>query len=85
VDAKEELARVRPAVAELTGHGVAVSVDTTRARVAAAAVAAGAVRVNDVSAGLADPDITRLMADAGAPWLLMHWRGHSADMDAAAG
>jgi dihydropteroate synthase len=84
VDADDELARVVPVVAELTRRGVAVSVDTTRARVAAAAVEAGAVLVNDVSGGLADPDMARVVADTGVRWVLMHWRGHSADMYAPA-
>ncbi|WP_369131090.1 dihydropteroate synthase [Modestobacter roseus] len=80
----EELRRVVPVVAELTAAGVAVSVDTTRAAVAEAAIAAGAVLVNDVSGGLADPAMARVVADAGVPWVLMHWRGHSRDMYAAA-
>jgi dihydropteroate synthase len=84
VDAAEELARVVPVVAGLVRQGAAVSVDTTRARVAAAAVDAGAVLVNDVSGGLADPDMARVVAEAGVPWILMHWRGHSADMYAPA-
>ncbi|NYJ07273.1 dihydropteroate synthase [Petropleomorpha daqingensis] len=84
VDVDEELARVVPVVAELTRRGVAVSVDTTRARVAAAAVEAGAVLVNDVSGGLADPDMAAVVAATGVPWVLMHWRGHSADMYAPA-
>ncbi len=60
--------------------GLLVSIDTTRAAVAAAALAAGAGLVNDVSGGLADPDMARVVADAGVPWVLMHWRGHSRDM-----
>jgi dihydropteroate synthase len=84
VDPDEELRRILPVVTELTAAGVAVSIDTTRSRVAAAALEAGAVMVNDVSGGLADPDMARVVADAGAPWVLMHWRGHSRDMDAAA-
>ncbi|MGY1844620.1 dihydropteroate synthase [Modestobacter sp. SYSU DS0875] len=80
----EELRRVVPVVAELTAAGVAVSVDTTRAAVAEAAITAGAVLVNDVSGGLADPAMARVVADAGVPWVLMHWRGHSRDMYAAA-
>ena len=45
---------------------------------------AGAVLVNDVSGGLADEGMARLVADAGVPWVLMHWRGHSREMQAAA-
>ncbi|WP_091080226.1 dihydropteroate synthase [Micromonospora nigra] len=80
VDAETEAARVLPVVRELTAAGVPVSIDTTRARVAEAALAAGAVVVNDVSGGLADPDMARVVRDAGCPWVLMHWRGHSRAM-----
>src|SRR5690606_8865450 len=58
VDATTETARVLPVVRELAAHGVPVSIDTTRATVAEAALAAGAVVVNDVSGGLADPRMT---------------------------
>ena len=84
VDADEECRRVLPVVAELAGAGVRVSVDTTRAEVAEAALGAGAELVNDVSGGLADPSMAPLVADAGVPWVLMHWRGHSREMHAAA-
>ncbi|HEV7869945.1 MAG TPA: dihydropteroate synthase [Modestobacter sp.] len=84
VDAGEECRRVVPVVAELVAAGVRVSVDTTRAEVAAAALTAGAELVNDVSGGLADAGMARLVADAGVPWVLMHWRGHSREMYAAA-
>lgn len=84
VDPEIEIARILPVIRGLSAAGVAVSVDTTRATVAAAAVAAGAVIVNDVSGGLADPDMARVVADAGVPWILMHWRGYSKDMDSLA-
>ncbi|MGY1843225.1 dihydropteroate synthase [Modestobacter sp. SYSU DS0875] len=84
VDAEEECRRVVPVVRELAGAGVRVSVDTTRAEVAEAALDAGAVLVNDVSGGLADAGMARLVADTGVPWVLMHWRGHSREMHAAA-
>ncbi|WP_308127891.1 dihydropteroate synthase [Modestobacter italicus] len=84
VDAAEECRRVVPVVRELADAGVRVSVDTTRAEVAAAALEAGAVLVNDVSGGLADEGMARLVADSGVPWVLMHWRGHSREMYAAA-
>jgi dihydropteroate synthase len=84
VDAEEECRRVLPVIRELAAAGVAVSVDTTRAEVAEAALAAGAVLVNDISGGLADAGMARLVADAGVPWVLMHWRGHSREMYAAA-
>lgn len=80
VDAAEENRRVLPVIRELASAGVPLSVDTSRAAVAEAALAAGARVVNDVSGGLADPDMGRLVAATGAPWILMHWRGHSRDM-----
>jgi len=79
-----EVERVVPVIAELTSIGIRCSVDTTRAAVADSALRAGAVVVNDVSGGLADPEMAAAVADAGVPWILMHWRGHSADMDALA-
>jgi len=72
-----ELARVVPVVERLAAAGVAVSVDTMRAEVAAAAVAAGAVLVNDVSGGLADPDMLPTVAGLDVSYVAMHWRGHS--------
>ena len=84
VDADTESGRVLPVVAELAAAGVAVSVDTTRAAVAARALGAGATVVNDVSGGLADPDMARVVAEAGCPFILMHWRAHSRDMQALA-
>jgi len=80
VDAATEIARVVDVVAALAERGLAVSIDTTRAAVAAAAIEAGASVVNDVSGGLADPDMARVVADSGVRWVLMHWRGHSTDM-----
>lgn len=77
---EEELARVVPVVASLADVGVPISIDTMRAAVAAAALEAGASIVNDVSGGLADPDLVRVVAQARAPMIAMHWRGHSADM-----
>ncbi|MFC5286800.1 dihydropteroate synthase [Actinokineospora guangxiensis] len=84
VDAATESARITPVVAGLAEAGVLISVDTTRARVAEAALAAGAAIVNDVSGGLADPDMAKVVAAAGVPFVLMHWRGHSRDMQALA-
>ncbi|MBB5072285.1 dihydropteroate synthase [Saccharopolyspora gloriosae] len=82
--AEIEIERVLPVVAELVDCGVPVSVDTTRAEVAAATAGAGASVINDVSGGLADPDMARVAADTGLPWVLMHWRGHSRDMNSLA-
>ena len=75
----EELRRVLPVVQGLSLLAP-VSVDTMRAEVAAAALDAGASLVNDVSGGLADPDMAPLVAERGVPVVAMHWRGHSADM-----
>ncbi|MFF2652446.1 dihydropteroate synthase [Streptomyces sp. NPDC058045] len=75
VDAAEELRRVVPVVRQLAAEGVTVSVDTMRARVAEESLAAGAALVNDVSGGLADPAMLPVVAAAGAPFVLMHWRG----------
>lgn len=84
VDAAAEIERVLPVLEELVAADVPVSVDTSRAAVAAAAAEAGASMINDVSGGLADPDMGRVVAEAGVPFVLMHWRGHSRDMDALA-
>jgi dihydropteroate synthase len=81
---EEELRRVLPVVRSLAADGAVVSVDTMRAEVAARALEAGARLVNDVSGGLADPGMLPLMARAGVPYVLMHWRGHSAGMQANA-
>jgi dihydropteroate synthase len=84
VDAATETARVVPVIRELAASGVPCSVDTTRAAVAEAALEAGAIIVNDVSGGLADPAMAVTMARCRVPWVLMHWRGHSDTMDALA-
>lgn len=84
VDAEIETARVVPVIRALAAEGVPVSVDTTRAAVAEAALRAGARIVNDVSGGLADPDMARVAVEHGAPWVLMHWRGYSKDMNSLA-
>jgi dihydropteroate synthase len=80
VSAEEELRRVKPVITGLVGAGVVVSVDTMRAQVAEWAVEAGVSLVNDVSGGLADPYMPRLVAKAGVPYVVVHWRGHSHDM-----
>jgi len=80
IDADTECARVLPVIRELAAAGVPMSIDTSRARVAAAAIEAGVAMVNDVSGGLADPDMAGVVAGAGCPWILMHWRGHSRRM-----
>ncbi len=80
IPAAEELRRVLPVVTELAAAGLCVSVDTMRAEVAGRALAAGAAMVNDVSGGLADSDMTGVLAGAGVPVVVNHWRGHSQDM-----
>lgn len=84
IDAATEVSRVVPVIRELARHGVIMSIDTTRAEVAHAALKAGAAVVNDVSGGLADPAMAGVVAAAGVPWILMHWRGHSRDMQTLA-
>ncbi|MFI2372454.1 dihydropteroate synthase [Streptomyces sp. NPDC018833] len=81
VDEAEELRRVVPVVRGLAAEGVVVSVDTMRASVAEQAVAAGAGLVNDVSGGLADPRMVPVVAATGTPFVVMHWRGFSEDMN----
>ncbi|MEN3304127.1 MAG: dihydropteroate synthase [Micromonosporaceae bacterium] len=80
VDSDTEAARVLPVIRELASAGVPMSIDTTRASVAAAALDAGVQVVNDVSGGLADPTMAKVVAEHGCPWVLMHWRGHSRHM-----
>ena len=80
VAADEELRRIEPVIAGLAAEQLPISVDTYRAAVAEQALRLGAAVVNDVSGGLGDPDMARVVRDAGCPWILMHWRGHSAQM-----
>ena len=84
VSAEEELSRIKPVITELVKAGVVVSVDTMRAQVADFALEAGVSLVNDVSGGLADPYMPRLVAKAHVPYVVMHWRGHSHDMHSRA-
>jgi dihydropteroate synthase len=84
IPADEELRRVKPVITELVKAGAVVSVDTMRAQVAEWAVEAGVSLVNDVSGGLADPYMPRLVAKACVPYVVMHWRGHSHDMETRA-
>jgi dihydropteroate synthase len=80
VSPEEELRRVLPVVQALASAGAAVTIDTMRAQTARAAVEAGAVGVNDVSGGLADAAMLSAVADLGVPYICMHWRGHSTQM-----
>ena len=77
---EEELARVVPVITALAADGATVSVDTMRSEVAQAAVEAGALIVNDVSGGLADPRMLETVAATGAAYVAMHWRAHSDTM-----
>ena len=83
VDPSEELRRVLPVVRELSRLGP-VSIDTMNSAIAREAVQAGAVLVNDVSGGLADPAMVPFVAASGIAYVVMHWRGHSADMQTRA-
>ncbi|MCQ4122458.1 dihydropteroate synthase [Rhodococcus tibetensis] len=74
VDPDVEAGRVAPVIADLVSEGICVSVDTMRASVAEAAIEAGASIVNDVAGGRADAAMASVVADAGVPWVLMHWR-----------
>lgn len=84
VPEEEEQARVIPVIRELARQKVIISVDTMRASTAQRAVAAGASIVNDVSGGAADPDMFSTVAALGCKYVLMHWRGHSKDMNSKA-
>jgi dihydropteroate synthase len=77
---EEEIRRVLPVIETLAAEGAIISVDTMRASVAELMLDAGATMINDVSGGQADPDMLALVAERGTPYLCMHWRGHSADM-----
>ena len=80
----EELRRVIPVVSALASAGAVVSIDTMRAEVATAAVDAGAAIVNDVSGGLADPEMVPWVGSSRLPYVAMHWRGHSTEMQSRA-
>ncbi len=84
VHTAQEQARVIPVISELTARGISVSIDTMNAETARAAAAAGVSIINDVSGGLADPEMYRVVAEAGLYYIAMHWRGHSHDMQALA-
>ena len=80
VSIAEEIDRVVPVISALSGSGAAISIDTRRAPVAEAALAAGAAIVNDVTALTHDPDLLNLVADTGAPVILMHMQGEPRTM-----
>jgi len=84
VSQEEEIARTIPVIAELSKYGVIISIDTMRASTAEAAVKAGAVMINDVSGGLADEAMLQTAAELKVPYIAMHWRGQSKDMNSKA-
>ena len=84
VTAEEEQARVIPVIRALARQKTVISVDTMRASTAKLAVEAGATIVNDVSGGAADPEMFATVAALGCKYTLMHWRGHSKDMNSKA-
>jgi dihydropteroate synthase len=84
VSEEVEQERVIPVIQALAARNIRVSIDTMRASTASRAVAAGAEIVNDVSGGAADPDMFKTVAKLDCPYILMHWRGHSRDMNAKA-
>lgn len=84
VGEKVERARIIPLLRELVELGVVVSVDTMRASIAEEAISAGAVLINDVSGGLADPVMGEVIAAARVPYIAMHWRGHANHMQSVA-
>jgi dihydropteroate synthase len=80
----EEIERTIPVITELAMHGARISIDTMRASTAEAAVKAGAAMINDVSGGLADPQMLQTAARLQLPYIAMHWRGQSKDMNSKA-
>ena len=84
VSEREELERTIPVITELAKHGARMSIDTMRASTAEAAIKAGASIINDVSGGLADPDMLQTAAQLQVPYIAMHWRGQSKDMNSKA-
>lgn len=84
VSEAEEIARTIPVITELSRHGATISIDTMRASTAKAAVKAGASIINDVSGGLADVTMLQTAARLQVPYIAMHWRGHSKEMNSKA-
>ena len=83
-EVSEELGRVLPVIGELAATGACIAIDTMRTAVAEPAIAAGARLINDVSGGKADPGMLGFVAEAGVPYICMHWRGHAEDMQSKA-
>jgi dihydropteroate synthase len=81
ISVAEEIDRLSPVVGALVTEGHRVSVDTMNAETAVAMLGLGVPIINDVSGGLADPDMLGVVADSGVTYVMMHWRGHSDTMD----
>jgi dihydropteroate synthase len=81
VDPELELSRILPVITGMIELGIPVSVDTMNSATARSAIKAGARVINDVSGGLADPEMYRLVAQTGVRYIASHWRGHSDSMD----
>jgi dihydropteroate synthase len=84
VSEMEEIQRTIPVITELAKHGAKISIDTMRASTAEAAIKAGAAIINDVSGGLADSQMLQTAARLQLPYIAMHWRGQSKDMNSKA-
>jgi dihydropteroate synthase len=84
ISVEEEQSRVLPVITELAKSGVKISIDTMRADTAEKAVQAGASIINDVSGGLSDPAMFATVKRLGVPYILMHWRGQSKEMNTRA-
>ena len=84
VSEEEEIARTIPVITELAKHSATMSIDTMRASTAEAAIKAGAAIINDVSGGLADDAMLQTAARLKVPYIAMHWRGQSKDMNSKA-
>ena len=84
VSEAEEIERTIPVITELAKHGAKISIDTMRASTAEAAINAGASIINDVSGGLADLNMLQTAARLKVPYIAMHWRGQSKDMNSKA-
>jgi dihydropteroate synthase len=84
VSEEEEITRTIPVITELAKHGATISIDTMRASTAEAAIYAGASIINDVSGGIADVAMLQTAARLKVPYIAMHWRGHSKDMNSKA-
>jgi dihydropteroate synthase len=84
VDVETELARTIPTITAIRQHpqikDIPISIDTTKAAVAAAAIAAGADIVNDISGGTKEPELLAIVATTGVPYVMMHMRGTPATM-----